>query len=753
MCEPSVTRIRYTASLATAALLFLLAPPAGRTAEAQSPPAAPRAKIGVAFGGGSARGIAHVGVIRWLDEHHIPIDVAAGTSMGGLIGGAFATGMSADEIETMLSGVDWDTMFGSSNFQFKNVRRKRDSREYPSHLEFGLKRGLKMPTALNNGQQVELLIGGITASSYALTFDELPTPFRAVAVDLRTAKFIVLDHGSLATALRATMSLPLIFPPVEFEGHVLVDGGAMNNVPADVARAMGANRVIAVNVGDLSDLVLEKINYSMLGLAGETLDAMMRANSLKALSSADVVINVPLASYGSLDWRRYRALIAEGYRAAEAMRDRLLPLAVDDEAWQAWVSARAARRKTTLPTPTALAVEGAGKSDDRVMRQLLSTHVGTPLDVPKLDADLTMLAGLDRYQSLAWQVVPAAGGDRLEVRAQPKRYGPPFVYLGMSLENTTSDNVSFNVSGRYLSYDVVGSGSEFRFDAAVGSQPSVGAALYRPLGSTPFFVEPFAGVGKRTLNYITDDHIVASYGQTRSTLGFDTGINIGRLDDVRLRTRTGRLNATVEVGDPGLPDLSGQETVLELRWTHDGQDSPVVPSRGVHSQGSLQYFAKAPGLPAGYPSTRATEGVTQAEFAASSAWSVGSRDKGRIFLSGGAGTSFDGHPLPTEQFAVGGPFRLGAFNVGEQRGDNYLIATGGYLRQVMRLPDFLGGPVFVGGWLDNGAAFDSWHDANWSTQPTVGVIVDTLLGPAFAATSAGFDGRWRFYIGLGRVFP
>ena len=200
---------------------------------------------------------------------------------------------------------------------------------------------------------MELLLGRITASSYALTFDELPTPFRAVAVDLRTAKFVVLDHGSLALAMRATMSLPLIFPPVEFEGHVLVDGGAMNNVPADVARSMGADRVIAVNVGDLRDLTPNKVNYSMLGLAGETLDAMMRANSLKALAGADVVIDVPLAAYGSLDWRRYKELIAEGYKAAEAMRDRLLPLAVDDEAWQAWVSARAARRKTALPTPTA----------------------------------------------------------------------------------------------------------------------------------------------------------------------------------------------------------------------------------------------------------------------------------------------------------------------------------------------------------------------------------------------------------------
>jgi NTE family protein len=743
--------MRSTLSLAIATLLLLLAPPLVRIAGAQV--LAPRPKIGIAFGGGSARGIAHVGVIRWLDEHHIPIDVAAGTSMGGLIGGAFATGMSADEIETMLAGVDWDAMFGSSNFQFKNVRRKRDTRDYPSHLEFGLKRGIKAPTALNTGQQVELLINRITASSYALSFDELPTPFRTVAVDLRTAKFIVLDHGPLATALRATMSLPLIFPPVEFEGHVLVDGGAMNNVPADVARSMGADRVIAVNVGDLNDAAPDAINYSMLGLVGETLDAMMRANSLKALTSADIVIDVPLAAYGSLDWRRYRALIAEGYKAAEAMRDRLLPLAVNDEAWQAWVSARAARRKTTLPTPTSLSVDGAGTSDTRLMRQVLDAHVGHPLDVPKLDADLTMLGGLDRYQSLTWQVVSAADGDRLEVRATGKRYGPPFVYFGMSLENTTADDVSFTFSSRYLAYDVVGSGSELRFDVALGSQPSVATALYLPVGSTAFFVEPFAAVDKRTLNYIKDEHIVASYGQTRSSVGFDAGFNLGRVDDLRLRARAGWLDAGVQIGDPGLPDLSGAETVLGLRWTHDGQDSPVVPSRGVRSRAFLNYFANAPELPASYTSTRASEGVTQAEWIASSFWSHGTRNRNRVFLSGGGGTSFDGHPFPTDQFALGGPLRLGAFNVGEQRGDHYLLATGGYLRQVMRLPDFLGSDIFLGGWLDNGAAFDEWRDANWATQASVGVIADTLLGPAFAATSAGFDGRWRFYIGLGHVFP
>ena len=241
-----------------------------------------RPRVGVAFGGGSARGIAHVGVIRWFEEHHIPIDMTAGTSMGGLIGGSFATGMDAAALQAMLGGIDWDKMFGFSSFAFKNIRRKGDARAYPSRLEFGVRNGVVLPPALNNGQQVDLLITGIAAPYFAdPTFATLPTPFKAVAVDLRTAEAVVLDRGSLARAMRATMSLPGVFPPVEVDGKVLVDGGVMNNVPADVVRAMGADTVIAVNVGDLSDQ--EDINYSIFALAGATIDAMMRANTKRAV--------------------------------------------------------------------------------------------------------------------------------------------------------------------------------------------------------------------------------------------------------------------------------------------------------------------------------------------------------------------------------------------------------------------------------------------------------------------------------------
>jgi NTE family protein len=323
----------------------------------------------------------------------------------------------------------------------------------------------------------------------------------------------------------------------------------------------------------------------------------------------------------------------------------------------------------------------------------------------------------------------------------------------LSLENTTTNDVRFSLSGRYLAFDVLGSGSELRLDATVGTDPSIGIALHRPLGSTPFFIEPFAGVANKVLSVISDDAIVATYDQRRSSVGADVGFNVGRLDDVRMRLRTGHLSASVGVGDPGLPDVSGAESVGELRWRHDGQDSPVVPSHGVFSSAYLQHFFDAPPIPDDFETTRRTSGVTQAEARMSSFWSIGHvRQRNRVFVTGGLGTSFDGHPLPNEQFAVGGPFRLGAFNIGEQRGDHYIVATGGYLRQVMRLPDFLGGPVFAGGWIDSGSAFNEWKDKDYAVQASAGLIADTLLGPGFVATTVGGDGKWRVYFGIGRLF-
>jgi NTE family protein len=709
-----------------------------------------RPTVGVAFGGGSARGIAHVGVIRWLEEHRIPIDVAAGTSMGGLVGGAFASGMDARELETFVTTLDWDQLFGASSFAYKNIRRKADARAYPSRLEFGLRGGIVPPSALNSGEYVELLLGRIAAPYFEVEhFDDLPTPFRTVAVDLLSAQPVVLRDGSLADAMRATMSLPLIFPPVELNGQVLIDGGTMNNVPADIVKAMGADRVVAINVGDLADR--EGVSYTMFGIAGNTLDAMMRATSRRALAAADVVIDVPLSKYGSLDWRRAEDLIGEGYRAAEAMRDRLLPLAVSEADFEAWRTARKARRKTELPTPAFVQLEGFAASDAKRLQTLLSRYAGAPLDMTALERDIAVIAGLDRYQTVTWRLTrDAARGVGLRVQGRLKPYAPPFMMLGMNLENTTSSDFRITATARYLAFDLLGSGTELRVDGTIGSDPSLGFEWYRPIGSSPVFVAPYAAVGRRTFNVIQEDAVIARYGQTVSRIGLNAGVNLGARSDVRIGAHVGRATASIRVGDPGFPELRGKETGAELTWRLDTQDSPVVPTGGVAAEARLSRIFNGPDVAIGDETVDFDSSLTQLSGSANQFWSMG--PKNRLFVYGALGTSFDASPLPTEQFALGSPFRLGAYDLGELRGPHYYVATGGYLRRIGRLPDFMGGPVFAGGWLENGDAFSEWKLAGWRTNAGIGVVMDTLVGPVIVAGEWSFDSRWRTYVAVGRTF-
>jgi NTE family protein len=336
--------------------------------------------------------------------------------MGGLVGGAFATGMSAAELRKMIADTDWDAMFGSSSFPFKNLRRKEDARSYPSRLEFGLKRSIVPPTSLNDGQQVDLFLARIAAPYYDLaTFDDLPTPFRVVAVDLLKAEKVVLDSGPLATALRATMSLPGAFPPVQRDGRVLVDGGALDNIPADVVKGLGASRVIAIDVGYAPS---STVNYSMFGLMSQTVDVMMRTATRAALESADLTIAVDVEGFGSLDWRRADELIERGYQAAEKHRDDLMKLRASEDEWQAWVASRQQRRRTGIPEPAFLKTEGVVQGDARTVERTFARHLKAPVDIAALEKDLSSLSGLDRYQSVTWKMTTVEGQAGILVSAQ-----------------------------------------------------------------------------------------------------------------------------------------------------------------------------------------------------------------------------------------------------------------------------------------------------------------------------------------------
>jgi NTE family protein len=728
-----------------AAVVFCLL--AATTLSAQDDGTA-RPIVGVALGGGSAKGFAHVGVLRWFEAHHIPIDRIAGASMGGLIGGAYASGMSSTELETLIRETDWTEVFGSSTYRFVDVARKEDMRAYPSRLEFHLKGGLGLPPALDRGQQVELLLHRVAGLYPDLSnFDDLPTPFRCVAVDLRTASLIVLDEGSLPTAMRATMSIPGIFPPVRLGDQVLVDGGALNNVPADVARAMGADVVIAVRVGPVVDTA--QAETTLLGIADQTVSAMMRASTRRAMDHADLVIHAATEGFTGGDWGRAAELIEDGYRAAEGMKDQLLPHAVDEATWRHYVERRAAKRRTGAPVISQIIVRGAAPADEPLIRRRFQGHVGQPLNVPRLESDITRLGGIDRYTSFGWAVVPAPGGKALLIEAHPTPTAPPFLMTSVNIQNRTSDEATFQLGLRYLGYDLVGRGSELRVDLELGTDRGIAAELRRRIAPSPIFLALSAAARSGRIDWARSDAVVAQYREQRAFGQLDLGWRISHDAETRLGIRGGYYRGSVEVGDPRVPDASGPFSESRLRAIYDNQNNAVVPSRGVRLVGTGRYVLDSP-EPEVVGLVRSNRGLTQAEITASEFWSW-SGTRRRVFAVVGAGTSFDDDPLPTDQFTLGRPMHLDAFAPGELRGDHYATLTVGYLHTLGRLPEFLGGPALSGIWIENGSAFNETSDLDHHLQVGLGVIAETLLGPGWITYSFGGSAS-RLHVGIGRFF-
>jgi NTE family protein len=405
-----------------------------------------------------------------------------------------------------------------------------------------------------------------------------------------------------------------------------------------------------------------------------------------------------------------------------------------------------------VPSPAFVNLQGVKSGDQRRLTEILAKHVGRPLDVPSLELDLEELSGLERYETIRWQMTTSdTGSTGLTIRATEKPYAPPFLMLGVSLENTTSDQFQVSLAGRYLRFDVLGSGSELRLDATVGTDPSVAAALYHPVWRSTF-VSPYIGVSNRTYNLIRNDSVVARYGQTFSAGGLDLGVNLGRDSDFRVGATLGHLDANVIVGDPGLPAAAGKASRAHAVWRMNTQDRVVVPTRGLSAQTTFEYTVDGPDITSTgqADATRSSVDLPQFSGEANSFKTIG--PKSTVFWLAGAGTSFSKHPLPFDQFVLGTPLHLSAYSVGEVRGDHYWLGTAGYLREIGRMPDFLGGAAHVGVWFENGDAFDDWDKLSWRTHVTTGLIVDTLIGPMLLGGSGGFDGRWRTYVGIGRLF-
>lgn len=720
-------------------MLAVLAAPS----QAREQKAAPRPKVGIAFAGGSAHGLAHIGVLKWLDEHRVPVDAVAGTSMGGIVAGLFATGHTAEQIEDFVSGIDWSLALQvSPPFEQLAFRRKEDQREYPNTIELGYKRGrgVSFPAALSAGHGVGLVISRFAAPYGEMgSFSDLPTPFRCVAVDLVKAKTYVFEGGSMVEALRATMSIPGVFAPVEKDGMLLVDGGMLNNLPVDVVRGMGPDVVVAVALDppapDLNQM------KSIFGVARRTLSVMITDNERRNLGLADLVVMPELKGLGTGDYPRYKEFIQRGYKAAEAKRRMLEKLSVSEAEYGAWLEARVAKRRGEHVKPQTVIVEG--NLPARRMEALVDTVAAEPdepLDRPKLEGELTKLVGSGRYDAASYTTFKEPGNEGVRLKLHEKDHGPPFVKPSFLLMASPEDGLKFGVGARVTFLDVGGPASEWRTDLSIGLYNRLGTEYYYRLRGGKWFLAPRIEHEEWQQPVYEGSQRVKEFSNRRTGGGIDLGYAFGRFQELRMGWTLSHEKVLIAAGPGQGTGVKGRASTIRARWSYEGQDAPNVPTRGVRVQLQGHYGMDWPG-------------VKQKFGLADGLVSYARPLPRRFFLIGqgrGGVTRDDVHL--SNSFELGGPLRMGSLARNQLLGTRYYYA-GGYLMRGLSNPSLSIFGKFYG--LLAYEAGNAWARSSIPiprSSATAGVLGETQFGVVFFGVAYGDRGEGKIFFRLGRFF-
>jgi len=687
------------------------------------------------------------------------VDAIAGTSMGAVVGGLYASGLSAADIERVMTSVDWQDAFRDSPPRSSlNFRRKLEDQNFLVKFPLGLTGGeFRLPRGLVQGQKLTQILRGLTLPVAQIEdFDDLAIPFRAIATDIVTGDRVILERGDLTTAMRASLSAPGVFSPVDSDGRMLVDGGLSSNLPVDVAREMGVDILIVVDCG-FPLLERGKLN-SVATVSNQMLAILIRHNTAeqrKTLKDSDVLIDPALGDFSSLDFSQHAKAMRLGEEAARGQTQRLSALSVPTEEFQRIVNARAARR-SGLPQIDFLRVEPGSERYASAIEALFSDQIGKPVNVKKLERRVGELYGQGNLEILDYQLVqrppPADGGEPepgygLSLNTRRNSWGPNYLRFGLQLQNDFDGNSSFNAAARSTMSEITKYGGEWVVDAQVGETPRVASELYLPVGyRSRWFVMPHAQFQIRTLPLANEDEqILAEYRVKTADIGLDLGRELGNYGEIRLGAGRTDGSARVRVGDPLLPpsDFTTNDFFGEFRY--DTIDNVNFPRRGA----SLQI---------GWKGERGVGGDSQdANLLVFDQLYAHSWGRNTAILWTSAGTQLDDDVnVVRSYFTLGGFFNLSAVTPETLAGPHFAIARGIYYRQVGRGGQgFLNVPVFVGTSIELGNVWRSWSDVSASSAKTNGSVflgLDTLLGPVYFATGFDDEGGSNVYLFLGRTF-
>jgi NTE family protein len=709
-----------------------------------------RPKIGLVLGGGGARGYAHIGVIKRLEELRVPYDYIAGTSVGSIVGGFLATGMDSDELQGVVRNANWDDLFDDKT-QREDLPFRRKSDDvlglYGPKLGVGEKSNL-LPSGVVSGQKILFMFETVASQrSNATNFDQLPIPFRAIATDIVTGDMVVLKRGSLAIAMRASMAVPAVFDPVRQGGKLLVDGGLSRNLPVDVAKSMGADIVIAVDVG--TKLGTEEEMTNVLKIVNQMTGLLTVQNTniqIAAMTPDDVLISPPIGNtISSADFNKMEEAIPLGYEAAVELDEQLKRYSLSEQDYQAWRKQVGSCVQKSEPSIRFVQLDNQSRFSDEVISELIHVNLGEQLDLNQLENDIRQIYGLGFIRQASYQLVEEDGQQGIEIQVLEDSRGTQFIETGMDF-SASLRGTEFNIRAAYLNTGLDERGSEFRAMVQLGESPGIFLDYYKPLDDgLKYALRPSLFAFSRPLLLFDDQgdavaqvDVVEAGGslkfgrEFKRHLGIFAGISryVGKLD--------------VDVGPPGLDsyDFNGAEMFTSI--IYDRLDDRYLPTKGTYWEMEYIYSNEKLGADANY---------TQVELDYFSTKTFGLHN---LMWSGQYYASFADKidaedAIPEYAWFTGGGFlNNSGFDPNSLIGPQYFHLLLGYRYQVAK-SGFL--PGYVGTTLEYGNAAGTRDELfeKGFLNGSVYMAYGSPLGPIYLGVGWSDDRSPIYFLRLGSV--
>jgi NTE family protein len=711
--------------------------------------AKPRPKIALVLSGGGARGAAHVGVIKVLEELHIPIDFIAGTSMGALIGASYASGTPIKELEDRLAAADWDDLFTDiSPRADRSFLRKEEDQARLLKLEIGVKAdGLRLPAGAISGQKLDILFNQITRnSSGVVNFDRLPIPFRAVATDAETGRMIVFKQGRLPDVMRASMSVPGAIAPFQIGERIYLDGGLTRNLPVDIARQMGADIVIAVNLG--TPLLKRSELQSFVGVSLQTINILTEQNvktSLDSLKTSDILISPPLDTIGSTDFNAVVDAIVLGAAATRGMAPTLGKLAISPDAYTLHRSAQA-KRATTPLNPNdpidEIRVTGLDRASAEEVKRTMGIKPGDSSSEKALNDGLSRVFGSGYFERVNYSLLNEGNRRILDINAREKQWGPNYLRFGLSLAADSVGEGRFNLLVRHQQTQFNSAGAEWRNELQIGRDRRLASRFFQPFGLGSI-ANISAGVelSRRPIDVYVNETRLAQYDVSASTFSADFGVDLGRSAIARLGVVRGNDSAELSIGSPLLPNIKVKQGGVKLLALYDDLNDASFPREGRVA--SFDYYKSVKSL-------YASREFSKLDVNYADHYSSGPH----TFAFAARYARGYGEKLPVfDQFSLGGFLQLSGYRPGELLGDALAFSRMSYYRRWSEAPAAFGRNVYLGVSAELGRVASTaatLRDANNRTSVGMFAGFDTFLGPFYVGYGKARDRGSVFYFFLGQ---